>query len=434
MRSEKEMMDLILDIANKDDRIRGAYLNGSRTNPNAPKDIFQDYDFVYIVTETASFIRDEGWIDIFGERLYMQLPEKMDRLMGHESDFDNCYGYLLQLADGNRVDFHLQTLTYSINDMLKDRLCIVLLDKDNALPKLPAATDKDHWVVQPSETEYLCCCNEFWWSLNNVGKGLWRGEIPYVMDMLNQLMRPELMKMIAWYVGTKNNFSCSIGKSGKYLCKYLSQEEMARLLRTYPDGKTDAIWSCVFEMCGMFDEIAGETGDKLGFVYNRKEAYNSRLYLDCVYELPADAEEIYLVRRMRENDVDEIAKIWLAANMATHSYIPESYWKGNYESVKQRLKETEVYVYEDDKGIQGFAGITKGYLEGIFVRSKMRAKGIGHALMAVCKSKYFKMSLHVYCKNIRAVNFYLREGFKISKKQVAADTNQAEYEMVWRKD
>lgn len=434
MRGEKEMMDLILDVANKDDRIRGVYLNGSRTNPNAPKDIFQDYDFVYVVTETASFIEDEDWIDIFGERLYMQLPEKMDKILGHESDCDNCYGYLIQLADGNRVDFHLQTLTYSIKDMLKDRLCIILLDKDGALPRIPAATDKDHWVVQPSEAEYLCCCNEFWWVLNNVGKGLWRREILYVMDMLNQHVRPELLRMIAWYVGVNHNFSGSIGKSGKYLYKYLSQEEMARLLRTFSGGNIEAIWNCVFEMCGMFDEMAGMVGDKLGFNYNKTEAYNSRLYLDCVYELPADAGEIFPVRRKRESDTEEIAKIWLMSNIATHSYIPESYWKENYESVKEQLKEAEVYVYEDNRGIQGFAGIANGYLEGIFVRGRMRSKGIGHALLAVCKSKYFKMSLHVYCKNNRAVDFYLREGFKISRKQVAAYTKQAEYEMVWRKD
>ena len=44
MRSEKEMLDLIIDIATNDSRIRAAYLEGSRVNPNVPKDIFQDYD------------------------------------------------------------------------------------------------------------------------------------------------------------------------------------------------------------------------------------------------------------------------------------------------------------------------------------------------------------------------------------------------------
>ena len=48
MRSEEEMMHLILQVAKDDERVRAVYLNGSRTNPNAPKDRFQDYD-VYML-------------------------------------------------------------------------------------------------------------------------------------------------------------------------------------------------------------------------------------------------------------------------------------------------------------------------------------------------------------------------------------------------
>lgn len=55
MRSEREMYALILDVASRDERIRAVYQNGSRVNPNAPRDIFQEYDVVYAVKETASF-------------------------------------------------------------------------------------------------------------------------------------------------------------------------------------------------------------------------------------------------------------------------------------------------------------------------------------------------------------------------------------------
>ena len=51
MRNEEAMMKLILDIANSDERIRAVYMNGSIVNPNIKKDIFKDYDIVFIVTE-----------------------------------------------------------------------------------------------------------------------------------------------------------------------------------------------------------------------------------------------------------------------------------------------------------------------------------------------------------------------------------------------
>ncbi|CAM4299364.1 hypothetical protein PAAL109150_19270 [Paenibacillus alkaliterrae] len=51
MRNEKEMMDLILNTAIADERIRAVIMNGSRTNPNVKKDCFQDYDIIYVVKD-----------------------------------------------------------------------------------------------------------------------------------------------------------------------------------------------------------------------------------------------------------------------------------------------------------------------------------------------------------------------------------------------
>ncbi|RBP66632.1 streptomycin adenylyltransferase [Alkalibaculum bacchi] len=63
MRSEKEMLDLIIAVANNDIRIRAVYLEGSRANPNVSKNIFQDNDIVFVVTETRSFRENKDWIN-----------------------------------------------------------------------------------------------------------------------------------------------------------------------------------------------------------------------------------------------------------------------------------------------------------------------------------------------------------------------------------
>ena len=151
MRNEKEMMDLILGVAEKDERIRGVYMTGSRTNPNAPKDVFQDYDIVYIVRETGSFREDREWIDVFGRRLYMQYPDDRPE---PGTDIGQCYGYLMQLADGNRLDLHVVTLEFALKDIAHDRLCRILMDKDMVLPEIPRSTDEDHWVKRPEEEDY----------------------------------------------------------------------------------------------------------------------------------------------------------------------------------------------------------------------------------------------------------------------------------------
>lgn len=71
MRTEQEMYTLIVNTAWNDDRIRAAVLNGSRANPHASADIFQDYDIGYLVTDVASFKRDPEWIKRFGELMIM---------------------------------------------------------------------------------------------------------------------------------------------------------------------------------------------------------------------------------------------------------------------------------------------------------------------------------------------------------------------------
>ncbi len=74
MRSEGEITNLILNVAESNDRIRAVLLNGSRANPKAKKDNFQDYDIVYIVREINSFVSDHSWIDVFGDRIILQMP------------------------------------------------------------------------------------------------------------------------------------------------------------------------------------------------------------------------------------------------------------------------------------------------------------------------------------------------------------------------
>lgn len=41
MRTEREMTALILGVAERDSRVRAVFMNGSRANPNAPRDIFR---------------------------------------------------------------------------------------------------------------------------------------------------------------------------------------------------------------------------------------------------------------------------------------------------------------------------------------------------------------------------------------------------------
>ena len=138
-----------------------------------------------------------------------------------------------------------------------------------------------------------------------------------------------------------------------------------------------------------------------------------------------------MIRKLQKIDINRVADIWLKTNLKAHYFIPEQYWTNNYEVVKEMLPQAEVYVYEDDKIIQGFIGINDEYIEGIFVSGKMQSHGIGKALLDYIKDKKGRLQLNVYQKNVRAMSFYQREGFTIQREQRDEFTGEKEYVMEW---
>ncbi len=142
-----------------------------------------------------------------------------------------------------------------------------------------------------------------------------------------------------------------------------------------------------------------------------------------------------MIREFKENDLTAIMQIWLDTNMKAHDFIPKEYWTDNYEMVRSVLPQAEIYVYEDDgtKQIDGFIGLSNEHIEGIFVREDVQSNGIGKQLLEYAKSVKSNMSLCVYQKNTRAIQFYQREQFVIQSENIDANTKQKEYVMIWKK-
>jgi aminoglycoside 6-adenylyltransferase len=289
MRSEQEMLDLILNTAQNDDRVRAVVMNGSRVNPNAPKDFFQDYDVVYLVTEKESFWADPGWIKVFGKLMILQLPDEMSDPPPGDRDF---YGYLMQFTDGNRIDLSL--LCVDRLDKIKgDSLTLTLLDKDGILPKFPPPTDSDYLPEPPTAKAFFDCTNEFWWVSPYAAKGLWRREIIYAKLMQDEYVREQLVKMLCWYIGMHTGFAISVGKMGKYFEKYLEPELWQMLLQTYSDADYEHTWQALLTMGDLFRKIAIPVAEHFGFEYPFGDDQRVSAYLRHVHHLPRDAKEMY---------------------------------------------------------------------------------------------------------------------------------------------
>jgi len=290
MRSEQEMLELIITTAQNDERIRAVIMNGSRASPSARRDIFQDYDIVYIVTEVAPFKDDPNWIDRFGEMMILQLP---DAMQDPPPDPDNgAFTYLMQFADGNRIDLNLFPLD-RLAELGEDSQSLLLLDKDGTIELFPPPSERDYLPVLPSAKAFFDCCNEFWWVSPYVAKGLWREEMPYAKYMHEGPIREQLIKMLTWYVGVKTGFSISPGKYGKYFKETLEPELWALLEKTYADASYEHTWDALFTAGELFRRTANQVADHFGFDYPHGDDERVSAHLSHVRSLPRDAKEIY---------------------------------------------------------------------------------------------------------------------------------------------
>ena len=289
MRSDKEMMKLILDTAKKDKRIRAVIQNGSRANPNAKKDPFQDYDIVYLVTDVAPYANNLKWIKRFGKMMILQIPWDYGDTPGLGEW--QC-AYLMQFADGNRIDLTILSIDHGVNAW-GDSQAAILLDKDGIVPPLALPSDKDYLPAQPSEEEYAHCCNEFWWVSTYVAKGLWREELTYAKGVMDTWVRDQLMKMLTWHIGIHSDFTKSPGKLGKHFKEYMEPEMWKQLTMTYPDADHEHIWDSLLIMGDMFRNVGRQVGAHFGYAYPEDDDERVTAHLWHVRLLPKDAKEIY---------------------------------------------------------------------------------------------------------------------------------------------
>ncbi len=275
MRSDEEIIDLILKIASQDERIRIVAMNGSRVNKNARQDAYQDFDIVFLVKDMQSFLKNKKWVDIFGKRLIMQTPEDAHLF---PASLGGWYTYLMLFEDKNRIDLMLIPLKDLNKYLRNDKLIKILLDKDDLIEKLPTPSDETFWIKRPTEEQFQGSCNEFWWLVPYVIKGIKRDEIIYAQDHLS-LLRKELLRQFAWKVGFENNFQVSVGKSYKFLRKFIEEKEFNKIVKTYSTADEMDCSKALNIMCELFREVARKVAQEGDFKYIKEEEKNIMNYL-----------------------------------------------------------------------------------------------------------------------------------------------------------
>lgn len=123
----------------------------------------------------------------------------------------------------------------------------------------------------------------------------------------------------------------------------------------------------------------------------------------------------------------KIIDIWLAGSIEAHDFIEKSFWESKISDMRELyIPASETYIYEENKEVKAFISLNGETIAAIFVSPNCQGKGIGSQLIKKAKVVREKLNLTVYKNNKKAIEFYIKCGFKIVKEEIDQHTGHLE--------
>ncbi|WP_421355863.1 N-acetyltransferase [Pseudocitrobacter faecalis] len=143
-----------------------------------------------------------------------------------------------------------------------------------------------------------------------------------------------------------------------------------------------------------------------------------------------------MIRKWTAKSLDPVLTLWLESTTFAHPFIDELYWHDSLALVRDvYLPAAQTWVWEENDTLLGFISVMDNQFVGaLFVAPQALHRGIGSALLNEVKQRYPMLSLEVYQKNGRAVNFYHALGFRIEDGAWQEETKHPTWIMRWQAD
>ena len=254
-RSEAQMLDLIFQTA-KVLQVEAVAMSGSRTNPKAPKDEFQDYDVIYVVDDLDNLTSDLSWLNQFGKRIIEQ-----------HNVLEHRHLYLMLFEDGNRIDLTLCPKEH-IQEWVDSEAGFTVLEDPKGVFEPYSPNPQRFWTSPASEIEFEKACNEFWWVSAYVVKGIFRKQDIYATGHLYGICQQELLKVLAWQVASDRG-TVDIGKNYKYLFQYLPTEKEKEFSALLAFSSVEKLTQSLFATMQLFHREAQILAQKMSFAYDK---------------------------------------------------------------------------------------------------------------------------------------------------------------------
>lgn len=269
MRTEREIIDAVLDYAAQDDGVRAVV----RTDLLPVRKYLLACTFIFVVRDVAPFDRDV-FETCLGDRV---LLFRADR--NYPEMFPNAKAHLMVFRDGATIAIHAMDREAFLDryrgghdpgDVWIADTYQKLLDKDDMLPAIERLEERQTLCTEiPTEREFTGACEEFWWVMKTFAEYALREELPAAMYYLNVAVRGLLNRMLRWHIVLQSGRPVDMGVLDANMEKLLDRELFALYRQTYPDADYGHIREAYRAVAALWSRAGSDVAARCGFDYSQ---------------------------------------------------------------------------------------------------------------------------------------------------------------------
>lgn len=260
-------LEKFMTWAREQANIRAVILLGSRAREKSPADDYSDYDLDIYVTDHETYHDDDGsFAHAFGT-VWVNRSEPRG---------DGFQEFMVLYEGGAKLDFSFvavsqltqMTATQSLH-FIYERGYQVLLDKDQLTTNLPPATGKLAIPPKPTEEDFQKVVHNYLYDVVYIAKQIARRQLWTVKHRDMQTKRT-LLQMLEWHTLARQNWVADIWHDGRFIADWVDGESKKGLDAVFAHYDARDSWRALIAQIALFDRVASETAQHLGYGYPKE--------------------------------------------------------------------------------------------------------------------------------------------------------------------
>ena len=267
MRSEREILEIVIDAARREDSVRAVI----RTDLLPVRKYLYTYNFYFVVNDIEKY-EEDVFRSCFGERILLFRGDR-----NYPEMFPGTKAHLMVFRDGVTIVVHAMDVNTFLaryngknayeNVWIGDTYQKVL-DKDNILPEIERSEEKQTiFAGAPAREEFINVNSEFWWVMKTFAEYTLREELLSSMFYLNNSVRDLLNRMIHWYIYLKAGHPVDMGILDSRMEEVLEADLFRLYKKTYPGADYPQIWEAYDAVTELWRKTGRFVSERCGFDY-----------------------------------------------------------------------------------------------------------------------------------------------------------------------